>query len=60
MREVKLVIRIDEKNNRIGVIEETINLHVGIDKELFLYGVYNYLLLRHGKKFNINKLDMGG
>jgi len=57
MKEIELMIRVDEKNNKIGVIEKTNNFPVGIDKELILWGVYNYLLLRHGNKFKINKLE---
>ena len=55
MREVKLIIRIDEKTNRIGVVEETTNLPIGIDKKLILFGIYNYLLLRQSKKFKIRR-----
>lgn len=53
MREVKLIIRIDEKTNKIGVVQETINLPIGIDKELMLLGIYKYLILRQSKKFKV-------
>lgn len=54
MKEIRLLIRIDEKTDKIAVVEEVIGIPPGISKQLFLQGVYNYLLFRNSKKFNIN------
>lgn len=56
MKELKIRIVIDEKTNRILVAEEVTGIPPGIEKELILSGVYNYLLLRHSKKFHINEM----
>jgi len=47
MREIKLLIRIDEKTNKIAVVEEqALGIPPGIDKELYMYGIFQYLLNR--------------
>ena len=54
MREIKLLIRIDEKTNRIAVVEEqALGIPEGIDKELYMYGIYQYLLNRMSQKIKI-------
>lgn len=45
MREIRILIKINEKTNKICVVEEEIlGISPGIDKELYLQGVYNHLL----------------
>ena len=57
MREIKIRIVIDEKTNRIGVIEQaTLGIPPGIDKQLYLQGVYQYLLSRINQKIKIKHL----
>ncbi len=51
MREIKIRIGVDEKTNKIIVIEETaIGIPEGIDKEIWLQGIYHQLALRHHDK----------
>lgn len=53
MRELNIKVKIDEKRNKILVIKETmLNIPEGIDKEIYLAGVYNYLLSKHSNKIN--------
>jgi len=46
MRELRIVIRIDEKKNIIGSIVDPKGLGIpkGIDRSFFLIGIYNYLI----------------
>ena len=53
MREIKIIVRIDEKKGKINVLEETIlGIPPGIDRELYLHAIYSYLFSKSGKKFN--------
>lgn len=58
MRELKIRVGIDEKTSKLMIIEDTslLNLPEGIDKEIYLQGVYNILLLRHNER--IKKLQV--
>ena len=57
MRTIKLLIKIDEKNNKIHILEEqALGLPQGIDKEVYLQGIYNYLLFKHSKDIKLKKV----
>ena len=57
MRTIRLLIKIDEKNNKIHVVEEqALGLSQGIDKEVYLQGIYSYLLFKHSKDFRLKKV----
>ena len=56
MREIKIIVRINEKNGKIQVLEETaLGFPPGIDRELYLHAIYSYLLNKSSKKFNPDK-----
>jgi len=57
MREIKLLIRIDEKTNKIAVVEEqALGIPPGIDRQIYLQGIYQYLLNRINAKIKIENL----
>jgi len=53
IRKIQLGISIDNEKNVIGVIDNLSELGLveGVDRTLFLMGVYNYLLNRESSKF---------
>ena len=56
MREIKIIVRIDEKNGRIKALEETaLGIPSGIDRELYLHAIYSYLYSKSCKKFDNTK-----
>lgn len=60
IREIKLGISVDNEKNVIGVVDNLrgLGLVEGVERTIFLMGIYNYLLNREMRKFR-NKIEMG-
>lgn len=58
MREIKIIVKVDEKKGKIHILEETaLGIPPGIDRELYLHAIYSYLFLKSGRKFeNIKEI----
>ena len=53
MREIKIIIKVDEVNGKINVAEATLlGFPPGIDRELYLHAIYSYLFFKSGSKFD--------
>ncbi len=61
MRELKIVVRIDEKKNIIGTFidSNSFGMPKGIDKTLFLMGVYHHLFNRESANLLPQKFKVG-
>lgn len=57
MREIKIIVRVDDKNGKINVAEETaLGIPPGIDRELYLHAIYSFLYSKSSKKFNSKEI----
>lgn len=59
MKEINIIIRVDEITGKIGVIERhNLNKYFRfkIDQELYLHGIYGYLLSKSNNKFKFSEI----
>jgi len=57
MREITILIRIDEVTGKIHVVEKTDYLYpLGVDREIYLHGIYGYLWAKSCKRFGFKDI----